>query len=381
MDVTNFAGIFASLVYIFNFVTRAGSQSQTELQAQLCHYNQMNSTAIPCRWVGGDLRRPISIPQEVMSIGICLMGGPTCGRGGGGEAMREWECDQPKQLVQGEPVYVPCAPGVTNHLLLALVAAQAASLEHDLGAFFRTTCGSDWEGVSMRDSILIWSPTRKIAVLGIEGSKGIGDWSLNLQVEKIPTRLTQSTQPVHVHSGFFQNYSLLSEGLYNEVKKIPLDYKVLVCGHSLGAALAQWAAVDLIGRGILSTDLMPSNAPELLGVIAFSPPRLSDDTFQLLYHGSVGCDRTWMLGPAADVTPSLPRVWMGYRHTCPYMTVRAAERQMPSAHQISSVRNDLVEVLGSGGDFWPHFKEGCPKQKGSVKESRNVSRFDPSRLS
>lgn len=105
-----------------------------------------------------------------------------------------------------------------------------------------------------------------------------------------------------VHSGFFASYTALSEGVLNELARLNPS-TVHVTGHSLGAAEAALAAVDIIKAGF--------NVGQ---VITFGQPRVGNPTFATAYDQYLGPSYNYRVVHYADIVPHLPTIDMGFHH-------------------------------------------------------------------
>lgn len=125
--------------------------------------------------------------------------------------------------------------------------------------------------------------------LAIEGSDELTDWRRNFEF-----LLTSSD----THAGF-QNYAtlLMAQMLASGVSLDPKRHLIL-CGHSLGGAVATVIAAQL-------QDHVPN-----LTLVTFGSPRPGGRRFRqrlkVPHHRFVHGD---------DVVPHLPASWLGFRHT------------------------------------------------------------------
>lgn len=120
-----------------------------------------------------------------------------------------------------------------------------------------------------------------------------------------------------VHSGFLKAYRNVREDVQTQVSDylswVEGDRRVLVTGHSLGAALATLCALDL--REMLDTSGMEST-PVIL--YTFGSPRVGTARFAN-YHATRVVD-SWRIVNDEDIVATVPpkfnvlRLWLGYRH-------------------------------------------------------------------
>jgi len=117
------------------------------------------------------------------------------------------------------------------------------------------------------------------------GSESGEDWSQNLKGGLVPTTL--GGYSVNVHSGFLENF----RGVEDEVRNFldgTGDKKVYFAGHSLGAALAQLAALNFDGSSNTYT---------------YAPPPIGDDSWVNAMSSSGVRDRTICFINPDDAVP------------------------------------------------------------------------------
>lgn len=114
-------------------------------------------------------------------------------------------------------------------------------------------------------------PSKKSIFVVFRGSTSIKDWANNL--DAILTNYSYCSK-CEVHKGFYKaQQSVISQvisGVSSLQAKFP-DYKVVVSGHSLGAAMATLTSLDLVQKGVV-----PANKLKLFD---FGSPRVGNSEF------------------------------------------------------------------------------------------------------
>lgn len=128
---------------------------------------------------------------------------------------------------------------------------------------------------------------KKLIIIAFRGSARFQNWINNIQIAQVDMQLEISeatkkafpdSENVRVHSGFFKTYSVASE----EIKKISLsllkkyaDYHLVCTGHSLGGALAVFAAIDIKEMIIAQKH----KNVERVSAITVGEPRIGNEAF------------------------------------------------------------------------------------------------------
>ena len=135
------------------------------------------------------------------------------------------------------------------------------------------------------------------------GSDSCKDWIVNSKFWSSVIPYNNYHSKIRVHSGFISAYKSNSVRgrIQKEVERNNIR-KIVLTGHSYGAALAILCAVDLEYN-------FPKNDYE---VIVFGCPRVGNKYFQKSYNLRVF--KTLRVENVNDVVTKVPFAFMGYRH-------------------------------------------------------------------
>jgi hypothetical protein len=150
----------------------------------------------------------------------------------------------------------------------------------DFETFWAYESGKDIQGFVGADK------SRNIIVIAFRGSKTLTNWIANLKFARVDSPFKECLN-CHVHKGFLDDYNSVADDLFKAVNEIRAKTgikRVLVTGHSLGAALALYAAVDLVIHDGFAEPVL----------YAFGLPRVGNE-------GGLGCDARVIEGVGAGV--------------------------------------------------------------------------------
>lgn len=88
--------------------------------------------------------------------------------------------------------------------------------------------------------------------IGFAGTETKDDWKTdaNIKSARVPREWLRAEDPeLRAHAGFVEMYAQLRDTVHAAAAKGPAPRRVVVCGHSLGGALATLAALDLATKG------------------------------------------------------------------------------------------------------------------------------------
>lgn len=156
-------------------------------------------------------------------------------------------------------------------------------------------------------------PTNELVVLAFRGSASKQNWQEDIKMTRDPTPWCKDC---HVHHGFWESWMEIKENVtQNVIKAIELypNYRFVVVGHSLGAALATIAATDIRRE---SEWLM-----EHTELFSYGSPRIGNNN--AVIYMSDQSTLSYRITASKDPIPRLPPVPFGYRHTSPEYWIKS----------------------------------------------------------
>lgn len=133
------------------------------------------------------------------------------------------------------------------------------------------------------------------AVFVLRGTMNMQEWLNNMNYRLVGFHPLDK-QWGRVHNGFRDIYKGLRGQIRQQVSELPSAMPLYFAGHSLGAAVAQLAALDIaIAHGARGDQLQ---------VYGFAPPRVGDADFVEAYNTHVGT--SYRVLNVCDVVPYLP---------------------------------------------------------------------------
>lgn len=146
---------------------------------------------------------------------------------------------------------------------------------------------------------------------------------------RVPPEWLRAGDPaVRAHSGFLRVYTLARPRLLRLVAAVPRGTPVVLCGHSLGGALATLAALDLASSNMTSSN--PARPQELY---TFGQPQVGDGAFVKLFDSRVP-HAVRVVNPFDPVPRSLSAVFL---HTKGQYPVSSFTHDSPiTAHNLGT---------------------------------------------
>jgi len=127
------------------------------------------------------------------------------------------------------------------------------------------------------------------------------DWLYNFwfRFKKTPYKETGTNKKIRAHAGFYNSYLLVRNSIHQAVKN---SNDVMIMGHSLGAAIATFAALDLQYN-------FPNKKIECMTT---GSPRVGNKRFINSYNKRV--PKTYRYIYRNDIVTTIPLFIFGYKH-------------------------------------------------------------------
>ncbi|KAF9556708.1 alpha/beta-hydrolase [Agrocybe pediades] len=162
---------------------------------------------------------------------------------------------------------------------------------------------------SWTQGLVVRDDSRKEIVVAFRGTMELGDAFVDLQIIMQPLKSTGLTSvgDSKVHTGFQFAYNVVADTVLKEVKaqisSYP-SYKVVVAGHSLGGAVATFAAISI-------KSALP-NTP--LKLYTYGQPRVGNAAFASYVEKKIGVNNIYRAVHTYDGVPTILFKALGYRH-------------------------------------------------------------------
>lgn len=148
-------------------------------------------------------------------------------------------------------------------------------------------------------------PSSKSIYTVIRGSSSTLNWLDDFEIRLVPYKTFPECN-CNVHHGFYETTLEIRDQVIHTVQNLKLefpDYKVIVTGHSLGAAISQFLGLELIHAGIDAT------------VYNYGQPRLGDLNFAVFVDGILK-QKLFRMTHYKDWVPHAPPRLLDYHHSC-----------------------------------------------------------------
>ncbi|KAL9047412.1 MAG: hypothetical protein Q9214_000003 [Letrouitia sp. 1 TL-2023] len=169
--------------------------------------------------------------------------------------------------------------------------------------------------------------TRSLTVLAFRGSSSVRNFITDANFPLVPTDICDGCT---AHGGFWKSWLEARTGVTAALKTAAAanpNNKVIITGHSLGGAIADFAAAEVRKSGV-AADLFTYGAPRIAG------KKLSDF---ITNQNAGGNFRVTHLN---DPVPRLPPIALGFVHISPEYYISTGNNIVPTA-------NDITKYTGS----------------------------------
>lgn len=177
--------------------------------------------------------------------------------------------------------------------------------------------------------------THGLTVLAFRGSHSIRNWLTDVDFVTVPTDICPGCT---AHQGFWNSWVEARTGILAALKKTASSNpssKVVVVGHSLGGAIADFAAAEIRKSGI-AADLYTYGAPRIAG------KNLSNFITNQNKGGNFRVTHT------DDPVPRLPPLFLGFVHISPEYWITAPTNVPPTPADITRL-DGSVNLKGNTG--------------------------------
>lgn len=177
--------------------------------------------------------------------------------------------------------------------------------------------------------------TRDLTVLAFRGSHSIRNWLANIDFIQVPTDICPGCT---AHQGFWDSWLEARNGILDTLVKTAKQYpssKVVVVGHSLGGAVADFAAAEIRKQGV-NVDLYTYGAPRIAG------KALSDFITNQNRGGNFRSTHT------DDPVPRLPPLFLGYVHIGSEYWITTPNDVVPAASDITRLDGNINKNGNTG---------------------------------
>lgn len=211
--------------------------------------------------------------------------------------------------------------------------------------------------------------THNLTVLAFRGSRSIRNWLADVDFVAVPTDICPGCT---AHQGFWDSWLEARTGILNTLMKTAKQYpssKVIVVGHSLGGAIADFAAAEIRKQGV-NVDLYTYGAPRIAG------PTLSDF---ITNQNRGGNFRSTHID---DPVPRLPPLFLGFVHISPEYWITTPNNVVPTPKDIQRLDGNINKNGNTGQialDVNAHYYYFGPISSCTPNGGIEVKRSEPAR--
>lgn len=145
-------------------------------------------------------------------------------------------------------------------------------------------------------------------IVSFFGSDDVLDWIANLHFLMVKAPFENADSADKIHLGFLYSYNEVRDHVMERIERFLADgnRRIVIAGHSLGAAIATLLAYEL---ALTRDDIF-------LSCFASGSPRVGNEEFAENFYSAVPACYRYV--NRDDIVPQIPTEDMGYRHTCEY---------------------------------------------------------------
>eukprot|EP00484_Ammonia_sp_Unknown_P024513 CAMPEP_0197026362 /NCGR_PEP_ID=MMETSP1384-20130603/6461_1 /TAXON_ID=29189 /ORGANISM="Ammonia sp." /LENGTH=379 /DNA_ID=CAMNT_0042455007 /DNA_START=32 /DNA_END=1171 /DNA_ORIENTATION=+ len=145
-------------------------------------------------------------------------------------------------------------------------------------------------------------------VISFRGTHNYEDWITDLEYKQIPYP-NPTVADAYVHEGFFNAYSEIREsGLLSSLQTLlslhPNTHNLLITGHSMGGALAELCALDLVDNNIIADEME-------IDIYTFGGPRWANKPLAQYFNALSNIKQNWRIVNDNDPVPIVPGTFLG----------------------------------------------------------------------
>lgn len=178
--------------------------------------------------------------------------------------------------------------------------------------------------------------SNKAIIVSFRGSQSIDNWLTNLNFGLVPTDLCARCT---AHAGFWQSWVDARDTVIPAVKATAAnyaDYQIAITGHSLGGAIAPFAAAQLRNQGMR------------VALYTFGSPRVGGPTLSSYISSQGGGN--YRVTHWNDPVPRLPLLTLGYVHISPEYYIGVKNKVDVKAEDVK-VYDGAINLL-KGNSAW-----------------------------
>jgi predicted lipase len=165
-------------------------------------------------------------------------------------------------------------------------------------------------------------------ILVFRGSDGNADWVDNFKFWKVKAPKSWFGEKCKVHKGWLEQWETIRHRVHYLTEGLD---QIIITGHSLGGALATFAAIELSKKMHVT-------------LVTFGSPRVGSLKFVRLFNKAIAFSYRFVNG--ADTVCKVPMSWIGYGHV-------AKKIKLGNASIIEKILHPIRKVFGNPMDHKP----------------------------